>query len=139
MQVDISADDPPVSFTVCATSRFYYRDERVVFDQPVFNDEQLFNTSTNEFVCPASGTYLLHAFFRSSSGLSFAANVVRNDTLAMSTYSYFNDHNGSNMAIVECNEDEAIWVQTTDNGFMAGDIDGQHSCLSALLLQPTIY
>ena len=119
---------------MCALNRFYYRDERVKFSQEIVNDAQLFNTTTHEFVCPVTGVYLLQAHFRSSSGFAFTANVMRNNTIIFSTVSFFNDQNGSNMATMECNESEAVYVEVTENGFLAGDETNQNSCITVVLL-----
>ena len=131
----ISANYSIPSFTAYQVSDVYFSGEVVPFRFPVFNEGQHYDPLTGLFTCPVRGIYVFHfAVLCDNSSPYWRVNLVKADQVVSSSIGEeFSQM--SNLAVVDCDVDEQVWVEAFGDGSTFGDEERRYSSFSGALMR----
>ncbi|CAG5108345.1 Oidioi.mRNA.OKI2018_I69.chr1.g3751.t1.cds [Oikopleura dioica] len=126
-----------VSFMACLSKSFVERDDAILFDDIVTNqndeqaDEPAYNPTTGRFIAPANGTYRVE-----NSGPLFVHLMRNEDIVASGTNHDDKFETTSCNAVLILKKGEIIWVRLK-HGIVFGGSPSHYSAFSGFMLAPT--
>ena len=100
--------------------REYETGERIEFPVVVSNIGGYYNNDLHEFTCPVTGIYMFTVSVRSGNGGTARLTIILGGTQVVSAHSdgrnegpegsYTFYGHGSNIAVVECDQGQKVWV-----------------------------
>ena len=126
----------PVAFSAYpSTTTDYVTGSIVQFDVVVTNIGSSYSNDISVFQCPVNGIYLFAISLQSTLGFRMQANIIKDGSVLLSSYS--DDENNiqsSTLAVTECLASETVWVECIgDNQQLIGD---NRSSFSGVLITP---
>ena len=124
----------PVAFSAYASTTSDYDSGAIVqFDSIVTNIGDSFDHELSVFQCPADGIYLFSISLQTPEGISMFANIVKEGSVLLSSFSeHHTDVQSSVVVVTECQNSERVWVECNGNDRQL--IGGQRSSFSGILI-----
>jgi hypothetical protein len=133
---------PPVAFSAWVSANIVSPrdDQTFVYDHIITNSGNAYNNHNGMFTAPVRGIYAFYSSLLTGAGKSMELEIVHNGSVFCRLYS--GDMNfwgpGFNMAIIELNVGDTVWVRVNVFAHDAGvTIDSRFTSFSGFLLYET--
>lgn len=132
----------PIAFSARLSQNIdnVHDNEIFFFNNLITNFGNAYNKNNGMFTAPLKGIYAFYSSILASSGKSLEARIVRNGNEFCNLYAGDMDFwgPGFNMAIIELEVGDAVWVKIHDKYHGAGvTVDGPWTSFSGFLLYET--
>ena len=122
------------AFTACSDTEFFSSNSTITYDFFPLNRGGDLDQASGVYTCPRSGLYLFSATLVSDDRgdflyEDFLYSVMRNGEAVVSGVCHYYNQ-GGNVALVECEEGDEVWVETHSDITLFGEPGTNYACFT---------
>ena len=112
----------------------YEHGDVIPFESLLSNEGSHYDADTGLFTCPVRGIYMFHYSVQILEGEEWGVHLKKSGEIVSSGIGY-NYYQLSNLALLECDIDEQVWVEANGSGWMYGDYEKRYNSFTGALMR----